>query len=129
MKTLTIDGFSIVDIPSLYEEINRVFMEDEDWELGQSLDALNDLFYGGFGAIKGNEPIQLIWKNYEANKNTFGLDLTLGFYRQKLKHPEVFNTEFIQATIADLEVGKGKTYFEIIEEIIGDHPNIELVKK
>jgi len=128
MKTLTIDGFNIRDIASLYEEINRVFMQDEDWKLGESLDALNDLFYGGFGAIKGNEQIQLIWKNYKANKKTFSLDLTLDFYRQKLKHPEVFNTEFIQETIADLEAGKGKTYFEIVEEIIGDHPNIELVK-
>jgi hypothetical protein len=29
----------------------------------------------------------------------------------------------------ELERGEGQTYFEIIEEIISSHPNIELIKK
>ena len=44
--TLTIAGHAIRDIASFYDEINRVFMACEDWSLGPSLDALDDLFYG-----------------------------------------------------------------------------------
>jgi hypothetical protein len=31
---LQIEGCAIHDIPSLYAEINRVFMAGEDWQLG-----------------------------------------------------------------------------------------------
>ncbi|RYE19280.1 MAG: hypothetical protein EOP45_12880 [Sphingobacteriaceae bacterium] len=54
-KRLVIEGDRIFDIPSFYAEINRVLMLDEDWQIGHSLDALNDLLYGGFGEIKQNE--------------------------------------------------------------------------
>lgn len=46
-RILHIEGASINDIASLYVEINRVFMADEDWQLGASLDALDDLLHGG----------------------------------------------------------------------------------
>jgi len=127
VKTFTIDGNKIYDIPSLYEEINRVFMANEDWKIGQSLDALNDMFYGGFGEIEGNEEAHLIWKNFEQNRKDLGLELTRAFYENKLKSPSIFNTGFVQEKLAELENGTGKTYFEIILEIIGDHPNIKLI--
>ena len=126
-KKICIDGNNISDKKSLYQEINRVFMADEDWEIGESLDALNDLFYGGFGLIKGNEPVELIWKNFNHNKELFGFDFTMEFYQQKLKQPEIFSTKIIQKNISDLENGTGLTYFEIILEIIAEHKNITLI--
>lgn len=128
-KIFIIDGSRIHDIPSFYEEINRVFMSNEDWKLGQSLDALNDMFYGGFGEIKGNEKFQLVWENFEQNKIDLGLDLTKSYYRNKLNSPEIFNMNFVREKLEELENGTGKTYFEIILEIIGDHPNIELIPR
>lgn len=128
-ETITIDGNRIYDIPTFYREINRVFMAHEEWELGESLDALNDLFYGGFGRIKGKEEILLEWKNFEQNRQDLGLELTKAFYRNKLKSPSVFNIPFIKQKLDELEAGKGKTYFEIILEIIGEHPNIRLIPK
>ncbi|MBP2483340.1 RNAse (barnase) inhibitor barstar [Stenotrophomonas sp. PvP093] len=52
---LQIEGCTIHDIPSLYAEINRVFMAGEDWQLGPSLDALDDLLHGvhGVSAMSG----------------------------------------------------------------------------
>lgn len=44
-RTIEIDGTTIHGIPSLYAELNRVFMPDEEWTLGESLDALDDLLY------------------------------------------------------------------------------------
>lgn len=126
-KTITINGNRIHDIPSFYKEINRVFMQNEDWKIGQSLDALNDMFYGGFGKIKGSEKIRLVWKNFEQNREDLGLNLTKAYYQNKLKSPYVFNMDFVQEKLTELEEGTGKTYFEIILEIIGEHPNIDLI--
>lgn len=127
-KTITIDGNKIHDIASFYKEINQVFMSEEDWELGPSLDALNDLFYGGFGAIKGTESIKLIWQNISKNKVDLGTEITLSYYRDKLNSPSTFNIKWVNEKIEALEKGEGQTYFEVIMEIIAEHPNIKLIE-
>ena len=128
-KEIQIDGAKIQDLTSLYKEFNDKLMPNEDWELGESLDALDDLLYGGFGEINGNEAIRFVWTDFERMKELFGYDFTLNFYQNKLKYPEVFNVELIQNSIEELQNGNGKTYFEIILEIIESHSNIELVTK
>ena len=128
-KEIQIDGSKIQDLTSLYKEFDDKLMPNEDWELGESLDALDDLLYGGFGEINGNEAIRFVWTDFERMKELFGYDFTLNFYQNKLKYPEVFNVELIQNSIEELQNGNGKTYFEIILEIIESHSNIELVTK
>lgn len=128
-RTLVIDGANIRDIPSFYEEINRVFMSAEDWKLGANLDALSDMFYGGYGALKEAEPITLVWQGMEKSRSALGLETTRSFYRGKLQHPERFDLDRIRRDLADLEAGTGPTYFEIVLRIIADHPNIELVAR
>ena len=126
-RTLTIAGCNIVDIPSFYAEINRVFMAGEGWVLAESLDALNDLLYGSYGAIKGREPVELVWQDIEASKSALGTATTRAFLTEKLKRPELFNAGVIRGQLDALERGTGKTYFETVLEIIGDHHNIVLV--
>jgi len=125
-KTLTIDGSNIDDISSFYEEINRVFMADENWKLGPSLDALNDMLYGAYGAIQGNEPVVVVWKNMEKSRATLGLESTTAFYEDKLKHPETYNVELISRQLNALRQGTGPTYFEIVLEMLEGHSNITL---
>jgi len=129
VKTIIIDGSRIKDIPSFYDEINRVFMVEVDWKLGPSLDAFNDMLYGGYGEINENEPIRLIWENYQKNKEDLGLELTKNYYEDKLNYPSTFNVEFVKEKLYELANGTGKTYFEIILEIIADHKNIELIAR
>src|SRR5690606_34842196 len=119
----------INDIPTFYAEINRVFMKGMDWSLGESLDALDDMLYGGYGAINGKEDIRIVWVNFDQNRLDLGKDLTRNYYRRKHEQPDVFNTALISGKLEKLENGTGKTYFEIILEILSDHPNIELVRK
>lgn len=126
-KEIIIDGNQIHDIKSLYEEINLKFMQGEDWQLGESLDAFDDLLYGGFGAIKGDEPINLVWKNFENNREVLGFDLTLNFYENKLKQPQIFNKKIIEDKIQKLKNTGRDTYFDIILEIIASHSNITLI--
>lgn len=127
IKTIVLDGYRIHDIPTFYDEVNRTFMKGEGWKLGASLDALDDLLYGGYGVIRGNEPVQIIWKNFEQNKEDLGVETTRLHYKQKLQYPDIFNVSVIKRQLDELENGTGKTYFEIILEIISDHKNIELV--
>jgi len=127
MKELTLDGNRIHDIPSFYDEVNRVFMQGMDFTLGPSLDAFNDVLYGGYGAIRGNEPIVLKWLYFEKNKEDLGAAATIAFYRAKLEQPETFNSEWAWKKLDELERGEGQTYMDILLEIISEHPNIRLV--
>jgi len=102
-------------------------MAGEEWKLGHSLDALDDMLYGAYGVLKGNEPVVLVWRGMEKNRAQLGFDATREFYRDKLRHPEIFDLERIDKDLAALEEGTGATFFGIVLEIIASHPNIELV--
>lgn len=127
MKTLTVIGRNIRDIPTFYAEINRVFMASEGWRLGDSLDALDDLLYGGYGAITGREPVRIVWHDIAASQSALGLAATRAFLTEKLRRPALFNVQAIGRQLDALDRGTGQTYFEIVLEIIRDHRNIELV--
>nr|WP_221930384.1 hypothetical protein [Paracoccus laeviglucosivorans] len=101
-------------------------MQDEDWRIGESLDAFNDLLFGGFGAA-GPGPLVLIWRDMEKSCADLGMQATRDYYRAKLARPEQFNAARFQAELAALEAGTGQTYFDILLEIIADHPQITLV--
>ena len=127
MKKIIIEGKNINNIETFYEEVNRVFMSQENWKIAQSLDAFSDMLYGSFGEIKGKEKIQLIWKDMEQNQKSLGFQTTLEFYQNKLKSPEIFNRKFVLSKIDELHNGVGLTFFEIILKIITDHENIILI--
>ncbi len=128
-KTIDIIGTAIVDIPAFYAEINRVFMASEDWSLGHTLDGLNDMLYGGYGAIEGKEPVTLVWRDIASSRSALGVDATLAFLRARPAGRQMFDGASISSQIAALEQGHGKTYFDIVLDIIADHPNITLVEK
>ena len=123
---ITMEGKNIHDISSFYKEVNRVFMQDEDWELGESLDAFNDLLFGGIGIAKGLTSIRLVWNNSDICRHTLGYEITKAHYLKKLEPDSPFNRTYVEQKLTDLEAGNGQTYYEIILEIIAEHPNIQL---
>lgn len=125
--SFTINGDHINNIGDFYKEINRLFMQNEDWKIGQSLDALDDLFYGSFGAHKSMEKFDLIWTNINKSKEVLGLETTIAYYRDKLSKPEQYSSEFAKSKLLALEQGMGQTYFEIIMEIIQSHKSINFI--
>lgn len=127
-RTLHLHGKSANSIAGFYSEINRLFMEGEDWQLGESLDALNDLLCGGFGILKQHPHCTLVWKDAAVSREGLGTEATLAWYRSKLGQPQ-FNQEYLHTKIRELEEGRGSTYFDIILEIFSSHPNIRLVLK
>ncbi|MDN3496669.1 barstar family protein [Planococcus sp. APC 4015] len=125
MTTFTIDGSAIRGIPSFYDELNRVFMTGEDWRLGESLDALDDMLYGGYGALAGADGIRIVWTDHDASRRALGREATAEYYREKLRHPEIYDATHFRRRLAGLPTGP--TYFEIILDIFAGHPEIELV--
>jgi len=127
-QVFVIDGSQIRDIPSFYKEVNQVFMSGETWELGASLDALNDLLYGGFSSMPAGEPATLIWTNIDLSRESLGVACTTRYYRDKLFPGSPFNQEFFTTKLREMEQGLGQTYFDIILDIIAGHPQINLVQ-
>lgn len=125
--TLQIEGSAIDDIASLYAEINRVFMAGEDWQLGPSLDALDDLLHGGYGALAGHAQATLIWRDIAHSRAALGVETTRQWLQAKLDTPGSFNTQAIARQLEALQRGEGPTYFEIVMEIFGGHRQITLV--
>lgn len=128
--TLVLEGGRIEGIPSLYDELNRVFMPNEEWTLGPSLDALDDLLYGGFGAlheISDDAPVRVLLRDHAHARDALGHATTREYYLAKLAQPEMFNVKHFEAKLAELDAGDGPTYFEIVCEIFAQHPNVRLV--
>ncbi|MDT3488323.1 ribonuclease inhibitor [Stenotrophomonas maltophilia] len=125
--TLQVEGAAINDIASLYAEINRVFMAGEDWQLAPSLDALDDLLYGGYAALAGHAQATLIWRDIAHSRTALGMETTRQWLLAKLDTPGSFNTQAIARQLDTLQRGEGQTYFEIVMEIFASHRQITLV--
>jgi RNAse (barnase) inhibitor barstar len=127
-KQIIITGKNIVDITSFYQEVNRVFMYGENWKIGESLDAFNDLLYGGFGILNSDGSFEIIWNDIELSKAALGYEATRLYYLDKLKPGSPYNKQHFKGKLDELDSGAGKTYFDIIMEILYDHPNIKLIE-
>jgi RNAse (barnase) inhibitor barstar len=127
-KQIIITGKNIVDITSFYQEVNRVFMYGENWKIGESLDALNDLLYGGFGITNSDGSLEIIWSDIELSKAALGYEATRLYYLDKLKPESPYSKPHFKKKLDELDSGAGKTYFDIIMEILSEHPNIKLIK-
>ncbi|WP_311271121.1 ribonuclease inhibitor [Sphingobium sp. WCS2017Hpa-17] len=121
-----IEGANIVDIASFYLEVNRVFMANEDWQLGETLDGLNDMLYGGYGALAGSGPVEILWRDMDASRAALGASATSAFLEQRRSLRSQFNGQPIEDQISALAAGRGKTYFDIVMDIFADHPRIAL---
>lgn len=100
-------------------------MQGEDWQLGESLDGFDDLLYGGFGAAKDLKSYKIVWENSSVSREKLGKETTKSWCLQKLKNPQ-FNQKLIASSLRELDTDNGKTYFEMLIDIIRSHQNIKL---
>jgi len=106
---------------------NGVFMAGEDWQLGPSLDALDDLLHGVHGVLAGHERATVIWSDIEHSRAALGRTTTRQWLQSKLEAPGTFNTRTIARQLDALQRGEGPTYFEIVMDIFASHRQITLV--
>lgn len=122
----TLDGRAVVDITSFYTQLNQLFMQQEAWQLGASLDALDDLLHAGHGALAGIDHATLLWQHSAASAEALGVETTAAWLRAKLAQPAVFNTENIQRQLQTLLEHGGPTYFERIVQVFSEHARVTL---
>lgn len=123
-KIFVFDGSKFDDLKGFYHEVSNLMMPDADWEVG-SLDGFYDVLFGGYGAYEPGDEVEIIWKNSEKSKYDLGKEATQEFYEKKLKIGHPYNTEKIEADLAELLSGKGKTLFDILADCIHEHENIQ----
>jgi RNAse (barnase) inhibitor barstar len=128
MKTLRIDGTTVHDISSFYDEVNRVFMVGVDWQLGASLDALDDMLSGGYGALEGAAPATIVLGDDARLREALGVEETRRYLLGKLARPDVFNAAIFEKRLRELDAGTGPTYYDTVREILAEHPNLEVVE-
>jgi RNAse (barnase) inhibitor barstar len=127
-RVIEIAGDRIRDIPTLYVELDRALMRGLDWRLGESLDALNDVLYGGFGTIEGDEAVTLVWRDFAASAAALGVETTREWLRRRLGD-ERYAQDRLVADLAALDAGTGMTYLDRVVEVIESHPNIALDRR
>ena len=127
VRRIEIQGNLINDMVSFYEEINRVFMAGESWTIGQSLDAFDDLLYGGYGSLQGAPSIELVWHHMDHSRNALGYQTTREYYLDKLRPGLPYNKKLFEEKLKALEAGAGETYFDSIMAILAEHPSIRVI--
>jgi len=125
-REIIIDGNRFSDLESFYDEIDRLLTKDLDWDTGHNLDAFNDLLSGGFGVHEFNEPIRIIWVNFEKSKTDLGIIATTKYYEGKIANPR-FNSSFFENKLKELKDGNGMTLCDTILEIISSREHIDFI--
>lgn len=98
----TILSERIHDIPSFYDEINRVFMKNETWSLGHSLDAFNDMLYGQYGNTTVGGTVEIVWRIIEMSRDTLGFEAMHALLSEKQRQPKIFDADLIGRQLVDL---------------------------
>ena len=127
MPEWVIEGSAIHGIDDFYAQLNRLLMAGEDWELGPSLDALNDVLWGGIGAMQGQQRVRFVWRDHAASRRALGRQATEEWLRSKAAQPQTFNAQAIHGQLRELRAGTGPSYFDLILQVFADHSNVELV--
>lgn len=108
-----IDGSKARTWPEIVASINA-FTPDSEWR-GNSLDALDDILYGGYGTP---EKFIVVWKASEVSRQALGSEETLLYFKNM---PAVHDLD----TAGQIN-SRSQTLFEALVEIFESHKNIEL---
>ena len=63
-----INGNKFRSKKGFYRHVEQVFTNTLGWRIGRSLDALEDILYGGFGRHDPGEEIRVIWSNFQKSR-------------------------------------------------------------
>lgn len=113
VPTYVIDGSKARTWPEIVASINA-FIPGSEWQ-GNSLDALDDILYGGYGTP---EKFVVVWKASEVSRQALGLDETRSYFKNM---PTAYTLNAAGKTEP-----RSKTLFETLVEIFEGHDNIEL---
>ena len=118
-----LDGERFDTLEEFYAEVGRVFVNGEPW--GENLDALDILLHGGIRQIP--KECRLVWKHASRSRQRLGYPETVRQLSLQLRdcHPTVLikTAWALRAALRE----QGPTVFDWLVELIGKHPNVELL--
>lgn len=125
-KVFIIDGDKFSNFKGFCKEFSDIVLSGKyDWH--GSLDAFNDILFGGFGDIEDEEQYTIIWRNSAKSKIDLGYSETIAKLNEKLNNCHQSNVEEVIQEIKDAKMNKGPTIFDWIEETILDNENVTLI--
>ena len=128
-KIFILDGNKFDTLEGFCDEAQAILTKDLGWEMGTNLDALNDLFWGGFGAFEYEESIDIIWENSKKSKSDLGYPETIKWLERKLKRCHPSNIPSAKEDLQRAQNNEGPTLFNMIMEIVEEHKHIHLKLK
>lgn len=115
--TFVIDGNAFSTLDEFYDVITHSLIPGAPW--GRNLDALNDIFRGGFGTPENGFRIR--WLHSRLSKERLGYPETIRQLQRQLKTCHPANVEQIHKQLVLAESQQGPTVYDWLLEIIGVH--------
>jgi RNAse (barnase) inhibitor barstar len=116
------DGRGSSTLEEFADDFTRHLNLQTNWR--GNLDALNDILYGGFDTP--DEGFVLLWKNSALSKQRLGYPETIKWLNERTRKCHPSNVAHFRQRLALANKNEGETLFDIVVEIISDHPDIEL---
>ena len=88
-KTIVIDDDHFCDLETFFIEMDRVLTKNMNWKTGHNMNAFNDLLWGGFGVYEYDEPIKMIWINFNKSEALLGKEITEDLKRLITNHGHI----------------------------------------
>jgi RNAse (barnase) inhibitor barstar len=118
-----LDGHRTTTLEAFYREIGQALLAGQPW--GESLDTLDEILSGNYGLLPPT--FRLIWCNVKIARTALGYGETVVQLTQRLRdcHPTVLikTAWALRAALRE----QGPTVYDWIVELIGKHPNVELI--
>jgi RNAse (barnase) inhibitor barstar len=118
-----LDGRRTITLTAFYAEVSQVLLSGQPW--GENLDALHAVLRGNYGFLP--ETFRLVWRDAKVAQAALGYPETVHQLKQRLRdcHPTIL-IKTAWALRAALQE-QGPTVYDWLVELIGEHPNVELV--
>jgi RNAse (barnase) inhibitor barstar len=115
--TIEIDGSRFDSLSGFWNEISTRVIPGFNW--GRNLDALNDIFRGGFGTPEGG--FRLRWLNFRRSKEVLGYPETIRWLESQLRECHPLSTELVKEQLEKARCGEGPTLADTIVAVIKIH--------
>ena len=117
-----VEGSAFHTLDEAAAEFTRALALTSPWE--GSLDALNDVLYGGFGTPAGG--FVLVWRDSDLSRERLGYPATTAWLEARVRRGPPYDVALLSGRLEAARRGEGQTLFDVVVEIIRDHPEIEL---
>jgi len=114
LKEYIIDGAKFKNFEEFTICFSKTVLVNHKWR--GSLDAFNDILYGGFGTPESGFKIR--WVNASKSKLNLGKTETIIWYTETLKTCHPTNQQRLREKLKEMEKGNGETLFDWIIDII-----------